>query len=98
MKGTVEAPRCGFSGRVVKALKDLQSPIHGVDILQDEALRQGLKVWSDWPTYPQLFVKGELIGGCDIVEEMKVHWNWLWKYGFEVRPEADRHSVCMVSF
>ncbi len=121
-KGSVDAPRCGFSRRVVQALQEcnvshahtfvkqrfaattacasqhtrtyhkrvfpcsygiklflccctVQVTPHGVDILEDEALRQGLKQWANWPTYPQLYVKGEFVGGCDIVEEMKVRQN-----------------------
>jgi len=70
MKGTAEAPRCGFSGKVVDALKQLQAPVHCVDILQDQDLRAALKEFSNWPTYPQLHVKGELVGGCDIITEM----------------------------
>ncbi|GFH31725.1 uncharacterized protein HaLaN_30823, partial [Haematococcus lacustris] len=72
MKGVPDAPRCGFSRKVVEALRDIQVPFHAVDILADEELRAGVKAYSDWPTYPQLHVKGELVGGCDIVLEMKV--------------------------
>ncbi|KAL6758973.1 thioredoxin-like protein [Haematococcus lacustris] len=71
MKGVPDAPRCGFSRKVVEALRDIQVPFHAVDILADEQLRAGVKAYSDWPTYPQLHVKGELVGGCDIVLEMK---------------------------
>ncbi|GLC39885.1 hypothetical protein PLESTM_000962500 [Pleodorina starrii] len=70
MKGSAEAPRCGFSGRVVEALNKLGVAFKSVDILQDEELRQGLKEYGNWPTYPQLYVKGELVGGCDIITEM----------------------------
>jgi Grx4 family monothiol glutaredoxin len=70
MKGVASAPRCGFSGRVVEALQGVGSPFHCIDILSDEALRTGLKEYSNWPTYPQLYVKGELVGGCDIILEM----------------------------
>ncbi|GIL63217.1 hypothetical protein Vafri_17346 [Volvox africanus] len=70
MKGSSDAPRCGFSGRVVEALNKLAVAFKSVDILQDEEIRQGLKEYSNWPTYPQLYVKGELVGGCDIVTEM----------------------------
>eukprot|EP00798_Chlamydomonas_sp_ICE-L_P015678 gene15678-21783_t len=70
MKGNVETPRCGFSRKVSEALLELKAPFHTVDILQDEALRNGLKKYSDWPTYPQLYIKGELVGGCDIILEM----------------------------
>ncbi|KAG1681020.1 hypothetical protein FOA52_009980 [Chlamydomonas sp. UWO 241] len=70
MKGVATAPRCGFSGRVVEALQAIGAPFHCVDILADEALRTGLKEYSNWPTYPQLYVKSELVGGCDIIMEM----------------------------
>eukprot|EP00198_Chlamydomonas_reinhardtii_P014360 XP_001703697.1 glutaredoxin, CGFS type [Chlamydomonas reinhardtii] len=70
MKGSGEAPRCGFSSKVVAALQKLGVAFKSVDILSDEAVRQGLKEYSNWPTYPQLYVKGELVGGCDIVLEM----------------------------
>jgi monothiol glutaredoxin len=70
MKGTPEAPRCGFSARTVAALEALGTPFAAVDILPDPRIRQQLSALSDWPTIPQLFVKGELIGGADIVAEM----------------------------
>lgn len=70
MKGTPDAPRCGFSGLVVQVLDHMAIPFIGVDVLQDEALREGIKAYSDWPTIPQLYVKGEFIGGADIVKEM----------------------------
>ncbi len=70
MKGTPEAPRCGFSARTVSALEALGTPFAAVDILPDPRIRQELSALSNWPTIPQLFVKGELIGGCDIVIEM----------------------------
>ncbi|GLI70970.1 hypothetical protein VaNZ11_016072 [Volvox africanus] len=70
MKGSSEAPRCGFSGRVVEALSKLAVAFKSFDILRDEEIRQGLKEYSNWPTYPQLYVRGELVGGCDIVTEM----------------------------
>ena len=74
MKGDPEQPRCGFSRRVVEALRDsgLDEPekFGTFDILSDEGVRSGLKVFSDWPTFPQLYVSGELLGGCDIVMEM----------------------------
>jgi Grx4 family monothiol glutaredoxin len=70
MKGNPEAPRCGFSRRVVEAIKATGTKFSTFDILEDEEVRQGLKEYSDWPTYPQLYVKGELLGGCDIIEEM----------------------------
>jgi monothiol glutaredoxin len=70
MKGTPEAPACGFSARTVAALQSLEVPFAAVDILPDPRIRQELSALSDWPTIPQLFVDGELLGGCDIVMEM----------------------------
>lgn len=70
MKGSPEAPACGFSARTVAMLQSLQAPFAAVDILPDPRIRQELSAISNWPTIPQLFHKGELIGGCDIVCEM----------------------------
>jgi monothiol glutaredoxin len=70
MKGTPEAPRCGFSARSVAALEALGTPFAAVDILPDPRIRQELSALSNWPTIPQLFVRGELVGGCDIITEM----------------------------
>jgi monothiol glutaredoxin len=70
MKGTPEQPACGFSARTVAALEALGAPFAAVDILPDPRIRQELSAISNWPTIPQLFVKGELVGGCDIVTEM----------------------------
>ena len=70
MKGTPEAPACGFSARTVAALQELDTPFAAVDILPDPRIRQELSAISNWPTIPQLFVNGELFGGCDIVTEM----------------------------
>ena len=70
MKGTPEAPKCGFSSLVVQVLDHLGAEYVGVDVLQDADLREGIKTYSDWPTIPQLYVKGEFIGGADIVREM----------------------------
>ena len=70
MKGVPVQPRCGFSALVVQVLDHLGVDFVGVDVLQDEALRNGVKVFSDWPTIPQLYVKGEFVGGSDIVREM----------------------------
>ncbi len=70
MKGTPESPQCGFSMTVSNILKHLKINFKGVNILEDESLRQGIKDFSDWPTIPQLYVKKEFIGGCDIVKEM----------------------------
>ena len=70
MKGTPDAPQCGFSMAVSNVLKHLKVNFNGVNVLDDENLRQGIKEFSDWPTIPQLYVKGEFVGGCDIVKEM----------------------------
>ncbi len=70
MKGTPDAPQCGFSMAVSNVLKHLKVNFNSVNVLEDENMRQGIKDFSDWPTIPQLYVKGEFIGGCDIVKEM----------------------------
>lgn len=70
MKGTPEAPACGFSARTVAVLQALGTPFAAVDVLVDPRIRQELSALSNWPTIPQLFVRGELVGGCDIVTEM----------------------------
>ena len=70
MKGTPDSPQCGFSMAVTNILKHLNVKFIGINVLEDENLRQGIKEFSDWPTIPQLFIKGEFIGGCDIVKEM----------------------------
>jgi monothiol glutaredoxin len=70
MKGTPEAPACGFSARTVAALQSLDVPFAAVDVLPDPRIRQELSAISNWPTIPQLFANGELVGGCDIVTEM----------------------------
>ena len=70
MKGTPDSPQCGFSMAVSNVLKHLKVNFKGINVLEDESLRQGIKEFSDWPTIPQLYVKGEFIGGCDIVKEM----------------------------
>ena len=70
MKGTPDAPQCGFSMAVSNVLKHLKVNFNGIDVLEDENLRQGIKEFSDWPTIPQLYIKSEFIGGCDIVKEM----------------------------
>ena len=70
MKGTPDSPQCGFSMTVTNVLKHLNVKFRGVNVLEDENLRQGIKDYSDWPTIPQLYVKSEFIGGCDIVKEM----------------------------
>ena len=70
MKGTPDSPQCGFSMAVSNVLKHLKVNFNGVNVLEDQALRQGIKDYSDWPTIPQLYIKGEFIGGSDIVKEM----------------------------
>jgi monothiol glutaredoxin len=71
MKGTPAFPMCGFSAAVVQVLNGMGVQYKGIDVLTDPGLRQGIKEFSDWPTIPQLYVKGEFIGGCDIVREMQ---------------------------
>lgn len=70
MKGTPDFPQCGFSGQTVAALNAVGKPYAFVNIFEDPEIREGLKTYSNWPTFPQLYVKGELIGGCDIVIDM----------------------------
>ncbi len=70
MKGTPDSPQCGFSMAVSNILKHVNVKFKGINVLEDEHLRQGIKDFSDWPTIPQLYIKGEFIGGCDIVKEM----------------------------
>src|SRR3954464_1811434 len=70
MKGTPQFPQCGFSGQVVQILDYLGVPYKGLNVLESDDLRDGVKVYSNWPTIPQLYVKGEFVGGCDIVREM----------------------------
>ena len=70
MKGTPDSPRCGFSSLAVQILDHVGAPFVGVDVLQDDGLRDGIKAFTDWPTIPQLYVKGEFVGGSDIVREM----------------------------
>ena len=70
MKGVPEQPMCGFSARVVQVLNHIGAPYKGVNVLDDDAIRQGIKDYANWPTIPQLYVKGEFVGGCDIITEM----------------------------
>ncbi len=70
MKGTPDAPQCGFSMAVTNILKILEVNFKGVNVLEDQKLREGIKVFSDWPTIPQLYIKKEFVGGCDIIKEM----------------------------
>ena len=70
MKGTPDAPQCGFSMAVSNILKMLEVNFKGVNVLENQNLREGIKIYSDWPTIPQLYVKKEFVGGCDIIKEM----------------------------
>ena len=70
MKGTKSFPQCGFSSRVASILTYMKAPFHDVNVLENEEIRQGIKTFSNWPTIPQLYVKGEFVGGCDIITEM----------------------------
>ena len=70
MKGTPQFPMCGFSGQVVQILDYIGVSYKGLNVLENEELRNGIKVYSNWPTIPQLYVKGEFVGGCDIIREM----------------------------
>ena len=70
MKGTPDAPQCGFSMAVTNVLKHLKVNFKGINVLEDENLRQGIKEYSDWPTIPQLYIRNQFIGGCDIIKEM----------------------------
>lgn len=70
MKGNADFPMCGFSGRVVQVLKEYGIAFTAINVMEDESIRQGIKTFSNWPTIPQLYVKGEFVGGCDIINEM----------------------------
>ena len=70
MKGTPDAPQCGFSMAVTNMLKILEVNFKGINVLENQELREGIKVFSDWPTIPQLYIKKEFVGGCDIIKEM----------------------------
>ncbi len=70
MKGTPQFPQCGFSGQVVQILDHVGVPFKGVNVLENDMIRQGIKDYANWPTIPQLYIKGEFVGGCDIVREM----------------------------
>ncbi|MEB3702775.1 Grx4 family monothiol glutaredoxin [Candidatus Bealeia paramacronuclearis] len=70
MKGNAKFPMCGFSGTVIQILKNLDVPFYDVDVLQSPEIREGIKAFTQWPTIPQLYIKGEFVGGCDIVREM----------------------------
>ena len=88
MKGTPDDPKCGFSARCVATLQALESPFAAVDILPDPRLRQELSAISNWPTIPQLFVRGELIGGCDIITELYESGELAEVLGVQTPPEA----------
>ena len=70
MKGTPDVPQCGFSLAVSNVLKHLNVQFKGINVLEDPEIREGIKIFSEWPTIPQLYIKGEFVGGCDIVKEM----------------------------
>ena len=95
MKGTPEAPRCGFSARTVQVLEALGTPFAAVDILPDPRIRQELSALSQWPTIPQLFVRGELVGGCDIITEMYESGELATTLGIE--PKADAPAEAPVA-
>ena len=89
MKGTPDAPQCGFSMAVSNMLKILEVNFKGVNVLEDQSIRNGIKTFSDWPTIPQLYVKKEFVGGCDIVKEMSESGELLELFntkGIEVKP------------
>jgi monothiol glutaredoxin len=92
MKGTPERPACGFSARTVAALDAIGAPFAAVDILPDPRIRAELSALSNWPTIPQLFVKGELVGGCDIVTEMYESGELAQAIGVEPPAEAPEHA------
>ncbi len=93
MKGTPEQPACGFSARTVAVLQSLNTPFAAVDILPDPRIRQELSELSNWPTIPQLFVDGELVGGCDIVMEMYQSGELQHTLGVEDAPEPAEPQV-----
>ena len=70
MKGTPDEPQCGFSMAVSNILKILEVKFNGVNVLEEQSIREGVKIYSDWPTIPQLYIKNEFVGGCDIIKEM----------------------------
>ena len=93
MKGTPEAPACGFSARTVAALQALEAPFAAVDILPDPRIRQELSELSGWPTIPQLFVSGELVGGCDIVMELYESGELAGTLGVQAPAEAPQPAA-----
>ena len=91
MKGTPVFPQCGFSAVVVQVMTHLGVRFKGINVLEDPGLRQGIKAFSNWPTIPQLYVKGEFVGGCDIVREMYQSGeltDLMTNHGIEMRPAA----------
>jgi monothiol glutaredoxin len=95
MKGTPVFPQCGFSAAVVGVLSHLGIKFSGVNVLDDDEIREGIKAYSDWPTIPQLYVKGEFIGGCDIIREMYETgelMEMLNTHGIDVNPSLCRPS------
>jgi monothiol glutaredoxin len=97
MKGTPDAPACGFSARTVAILQSVGQPFAAVDILPDPRIRQELSAISNWPTIPQLFVDGELIGGCDIVTEMYQSGELHDVFGIEAAKEPEEPEATSVS-
>ena len=89
MKGTPVFPQCGFSAAVVGVLSHIGVKFRGINVLEDDSIREGIKAYSDWPTIPQLYVKGEFVGGCDIIREM-------FEEG-ELRPYLDEKGIEAVS-
>ena len=91
MKGTPQFPMCGFSGQVVQILDYVGVPYKGINVLDNQDIREGIKDYANWPTIPQLYIKGEFVGGCDIVREMfqsgELH-TYLSKQGIEVKTPA----------
>jgi monothiol glutaredoxin len=92
MKGTPEQPMCGFSARTVAALDAIGRPFAAVDVLPDPRIRQELSAISNWPTIPQLFIKGELVGGCDIVTEMYESGELAQTLGVQPPADAPEHA------
>ncbi|MCP9490960.1 MAG: Grx4 family monothiol glutaredoxin [Solirubrobacteraceae bacterium MAG38_C4-C5] len=92
MKGTPQQPMCGFSARTVAALQEMQTPFAAVDIMPDPRIRQELSGLSGWPTIPQLFVKGELVGGCDIIVEMYESGELAQTLGIEAPQDAPEQA------
>jgi monothiol glutaredoxin len=96
MKGTPEQPACGFSARTVAILKSIDQPFAAVDILPDPRIRQELSSLSNWPTIPQLFIEGELVGGCDIITEMYESGELQQALGLEVTAPQDEPEAASV--